>query len=703
MAKQTTGRPGSKPDPTDLLLIDMVSVALATYFFDPDNEETYQKALPTLRRTRMERMQVAELTVDLPDGECAIRIDALPTATAFRVFIEHPAVTATVEGFWDFDQEELRKPKIVSRTGSTAAIQACVEAVLEELDGPDLDDEEYQDLMDALDDDSEVPRIGDDPKEPPAATGLDRSRVKAIAKRMARDPDADLNIEDRGWLEQMPQVLPVITDLLVGEASVAEKKRDEDLIAAYQELLSQQLEFVRYRLDAGWEWAIRMIDEYQQRLIALGESAAIPQADWFAMGAALTQARVPISNEVQTALANAGFKPEEQGTPGDLLQILRTFLDQMAEMVSSPAEVIEALKNSAAMMPAMLRGFLATELALSPHAVLRDAVPLMLLDADAGVRRDAALALEQSARPDTLSPDALRRAVTVRNWLPPADRPALDSAIRKGRLAGVEIGGWPAPSGAMEYHATMIDGSGAQSLLAVDRSGKKGVFAGLLLRHGEGVADAWGEKDLPRRQINSLLREAQLEGIFTQVRKPYLDAMVQHAIGTAVEAGQAPSEGILTIAELIGGADWKDRRLDINEEAERLWNELPETEQSAAAVEAAFARGLTWMAKDQLIGSWFEDGPKVRDALASLPRSDMAGMVNVVMNDVLPPTRTRWTERFVLMAMWCQAAVDAKYRGRARDLIPVAHALAGETPLAAIPIMGVIAGQTVRAVLAGAW
>jgi hypothetical protein len=33
----------------------------------------------------------------------------------------------------------------------------------------------------------------------------------------------------------------------------------------------------------------------------------------------------------------------------------------------------------------------------------------------------------------------------------------------------------------------------------------------------------------------------------------------------------------------------------------------------------------------------------------------------------------------------------------------VAHALAGETPLAAIPIMSVIAGQTVRAVLAGAW
>jgi hypothetical protein len=700
MAKQ---KAGGKPDATDRLLIDLVSVVLETVFFDPDKEDGYRSILPLMRQNNAARAEVAELTVDLPEGEAVLRIDALRTPTAFSVSIEHPDFTAKVEGLWDFDQEELRKPKILNRTGSAIAIRSGVEALIEELDAADLDDEEHQDLMDALDDDSEIPRIGDDPKEPPAATGLDRGRVKAIAKRLTRDPDSDLNIEDRGWLEQMPQVLPVITDLLVAEAGLPEKQRDEALITAYQELLTRQLEFVRYRLDAGWDWAIRMLDEYQQRLIALGEAAAIPQADWFAMGAALTEARVPISNDVQTALANAGFRPDEEGASGDLLQILRTFLDQLAGMVSSPAEVIESLKNSAAMMPAMLRGFLATELALSPHPVLRDAVPLMLLDADSSVRRDAALALEQSARPDTLSPDALRRAVTVRNWLPPADRPALDSAIRKGRLAGVEIGHWPTPSAAIEYHATMIDGSGAQSLLAVDRSGKKGVFAGLLLRHGEGVADAWGENDLPRRQINSLLREAQLEGIFTQVRKPYVDAMVQHAIGTAVAAGLAPSEGILTIAELIGGADWKDRRLDINEEAERLWNELPEAERTAEAVAAAFERGLSWMAKDQLIASWFEDGPKVRDALATLSRTDMAGMVNVVMNDVLPPTRTLWTERFVLMAMWCQAAIDAKYRSRARDLIPVAHALAGETPLASIPIMGVIAGQTVRAVLAGAW
>ena len=129
-------------------------------------------------------------------------------------------------------------------------------------------------------------------------------------------------------------------------------------------------------------------------------------------------------------------------------------------MVSSPFEVMETIQNSGAMMPATLRSFIATELSLSPHAVLRDAVPLMLLDGDSTVRRNAAAALEQTANPETMSPDALRRTIAVRNWVPPADRPAVDSAVRKARLAGVETGAWPRAVADMEFHATMMDGSG---------------------------------------------------------------------------------------------------------------------------------------------------------------------------------------------------------------------------------------------------
>jgi hypothetical protein len=73
------------------------------------------------------------------------------------------------------------------------------------------------------------------------------------------------------------------------------------------------------------------------------------------------------------------------------------------------------------------------------------------------------------------------------------------------------------------------------------------------------------------------------------------------------------------------------------------------------------------------------------------------------MTEILPAKRAEWAERFLVLALWCQAAAEAKQRARARDLVLVAHALAGEDPLGEIPMMAVIAANTVRAMLLGGW
>ena len=64
------------------------------------------------------------------------------------------------------------------------------------------------------------------------------------------------------------------------------------------------------------------------------------------------------------------------GPPEEMIRMVRHFMDELANMVSSPFEVVAALKGSGAILPAMLRSFMATELALSPHQILRDAVPV---------------------------------------------------------------------------------------------------------------------------------------------------------------------------------------------------------------------------------------------------------------------------------------------------------------------------------------
>ncbi len=702
MAKRSTNPARvKKPDEAASLLRQLAEMMLADHFFDPDNEQAYKRLLSQKRPDVTGEILLDEETLEVGGLDCTLRIEALRSWTQFRVVIIHPAFTASVEGAWSFEKEALGNVK-VTRTGKADKVEATIEALIQAIDGDGLDDEEFADFLQGLDDDGSVPLIGDNPAEPPAATAMDRNRLKAVIKRVCRRPEAGLNLEDRGWLEQTPQLLPAIIDGLID--AVRSKVRNAMVVETYQMLLSLELEFVRYRQDRGWDWATAMLEEYQRRLIELGMDDTVSRADWFGMCAALTEARVPVSDAMQTALAEAGFKPDELAQPPDeMMRMLRQFMDQLAGMVDSAFEVIDALHSSAALLPAALRSFLATELALSPHEVLRDAVPLLLLDEDSAVRMAAAGALEQIAHPSTLSPDALRRSIILRNWLPMTDRPRLDVAIRKARLAGVEIGAWPEPARDLEFHASMIDGSGAQSILGVSRSGKHGVFAGLLIRHGTGVVDGWADHDLARSKISKLLREAQMAAPSVRVDKAFVDMTVQHAVSTSVGQNGVPPTTLLEMAELFGGTEWRDRRLDAMAEADRMFVALEAANQTPEGVEAAYRRGIEWMAKDEVFGTWFEDGPQVHKALAPLPRTDQVGMTAVVMQEILPAKRAQWTERFLMLALWCEAATDTRLRHRVPDLVPVVHALAKQTPINAIPAMRMIAAQTVRAALLGGW
>jgi hypothetical protein len=157
------------------------------------------------------------------------------------------------------------------------------------------------------------------------------------------------------------------------------------------------------------------------------------------------------------------------------------------------------------------------------------------------------------------------------------------------------------------------------------------------------------------------------------------------------------------MAEFLGGAEWKDRRLDIRAEAERLFDGLDPADRTPEGIEAGFAHGMNWMSQDDVFSSWFEDGPQVQQALAKLPRTDQTRMAAVVMNDILPGKRADWAERFLMMALCSGASTDPGHEARTRDLVLVAHALVGDGPLDAIPFMSVIALQTVRAMLLGGW
>lgn len=527
--------------------------------------------------------------------------------------------------------------------------------------------------------------------------------TQAVAKEVRRHGAPSLELASTAWLESRPQSLWPLLDAAVA-ASTA-RRRDEALITAGRWLLANQLELIRYRLERGHDWARVMLDAYPEKLIALALAKTLPEADWHELVNLLNIAKVPTRPEVMQALAQAAV----DATPGEapsleaIPQQLRSLLDEIGGSVSDPFMVVEALAEIGALMPAELRAYIAHELGLSPHAVLREAVPLLLLDHEPAVRRAAAAVLDQVAGPERLSPVMLRRTLLVRNWVPQTEREAIDRLIRKARLKGVVCAQWAAAP-ALAIHCSMVDGSGAQHLTLTSPTGRTGLFAGLLLKQGFGIRDAWYALAAPRREITSALKGGQRQTASHAVMREHLDTVVQHAIALGLKQAHLPPPAMVAIAEAIGAADWKDRALDVKTEVARLFAGLGTEHHSQAAIAASLQRSGAWVADDPMMQSWFDDDAAIRALAQRRPRLKPEVAVRQMLEEVLSTRRETWAERQLLQALWLQAGTgDAKPTPHWRDCVVLAHELLAGRALAELPAMVAIAERSMFAARVGTW
>jgi len=186
---------------------------------------------------------------------------------------------------------------------------------------------------------------------------------------------------------------------------------------------------------------------------------------------------------------------------------------------------------------------------------------------------------------------------------------------------------------------------------------------------------------------------------------------VQHGIAVGVAAAHLPEPALLEIAEIMNGADWKDRRIDSAAEVERLFGELPPEQCESGAITASLRRSVDWMREDRLWVSWFEDDAEVRELLADARQHDVNDAARRLLEGVMDQRRDAWAERFLLTALWARAVrvgqpppLGASARAATwRDLIVLAHEVLSARPLRDIPMMAEIAERTVVAARSGGW
>src|SRR6202022_3142938 len=209
-----------------------------------------------------------------------------------------------------------------------------------------------------------------------------------------------------------------------------------------------------------------------------------------------------------------------------------------------------------------------------------------------------------------------------------------------------------------------------------------------------GIADAWSGQPESRRQIEMSLAAAGMEAPTLAVSRSYLDRSVAHHLALSIEKGEAPSFGLLQVAETIGGADWQPARMAFGETLAGLIAEVSKAMCEPAALASVLRKSHKLAGLEAVAQSWFEDDPQVARVVERAGGRDRAKLATYLLQSVIARHRDRWADIVLRTALWMREAPRAADLCW-RELALVAKALADGRDVTEIGLMCDIALRTI--------
>jgi hypothetical protein len=463
--------------------------------------------------------------------------------------------------------------------------------------------------------------------------------------------------------------------------------QDEPLAIGYLFLLQRLLEHLRYRADCGYADASQLIADFQADVVAQVEAGNVDGGMLAFVGGALHQSKIPASPELAAASTNQLVDgSQDRPLPTDVHAALAGILEACD---GDPFLAVGSLTESGHAMPAETRTAMAVGLALAGIPEARGAAFLFLLDPNSTARRAVARALAQVAA--SLTSTEVRRLIAMRNWRPENERAEVDTVIRKARAAGIDCAPWEAGS-TEAIVATAIDGATAQTFLLISPVGRKKRISSILIKGG--IADAWSGEPESRREIEMHLAAAGIETPTLAVSRSYLDRIVAHQLALSIEKGEAPSYGLLQVAEVIGGADWQPARMVFDETLAGLIAEVPKAMCEPAALALVLRNSNKLAELETVAQSWFEDDPQVAQAVKSAGGRGRAKLATYLLQSAIARHRDRWADIIFRTALWMREAPESADLCW-REFAIVAKALADGRDMTEIGLMRDIASRTI--------
>jgi hypothetical protein len=240
---------------------------------------------------------------DMSDGGTIVLIPT-PADNVFAVMLGNADFTAAVLVAYDIDDEGPAPANVTMFQGDAGKAFKLARTWLKEL----TDDEDFADPFGSMSGEALVGLpTGQRDRVRRSLPADAPERVRSIASRTAANLRKSERFEpaesDMAWLDEYPDSLALLVDLYVSACTA--KRRDELLIPTVQSLMVLQLEFVRYEVERGWDWATDLVRAFEKRIVALADGASLEVKDWSFLPSTFSRARLPVSPALAEAFAAA--------------------------------------------------------------------------------------------------------------------------------------------------------------------------------------------------------------------------------------------------------------------------------------------------------------------------------------------------------------------------------------------------------------
>lgn len=485
-------------------------------------------------------------------------------------------------------------------------------------------------------------------------------------------------------LEGHPEHVFDLVALLAKEG--LKKKPSEELISAYAFILGHSLEMLRYAVEREDARIAGLVDRLRGSLLEAGQQEWISPDILMLILHQFASAKLDAGDALREQLSRLMEQDGEtqaaveRGEGGD------HFAHIAADMENDPFAIHAYLDESMEALPHQMRvGLVMAALGDATPAV-REAALGFLLSKPEDARSKLVELLTLAAAHGIVSATMLRRMIAIRNWLPEADRAALDVAIKTARAKGVVC----AQSGKADVAGVLasgIDGSGAITVLAIVRCGRKQALAGLLVKRGFGIRDAWVRRGLSKAELNEILQHVGGEAGLAPSDLGYLAAILRQGLATNLETGNPPPFGALDLVETCGLAEIHPAAMPVEQLVDELLTGIDPSCLSASTVARTLRDSSDLQEAHPVLASWFDENVS---KLIGGRRAPRAKQIALLLAGPMQARRRRWAELCAAMAL------SLKHQGHSdsHKFAVLARELLGTRPLDEIELMTVVAAAT---------